>query len=81
MLKMAELPANVFPVIDVQCGWKVKRNLDLTVFLTRSITYDYESFILFISVRPERSGASCPIVQCGPVVCFLELFSRIKPGV
>ena len=46
MLKMAELPANVFPVIDVQYGWKAKGDLDLTVFVTSSITYDYESFII-----------------------------------
>ena len=44
MLKMAELPANVFPIKKKLVSVSMK-NMGLTIFLTTSVTYDYESFV------------------------------------
>jgi hypothetical protein len=59
MLKMAELPANVFPVNN---HFSVTKNSDenktsLTIFMTSSIAYGYESFITW---RVRYRGTNIP---------------------
>ena len=48
MLKMAELPANVFPVIIFSVTVESDENeTSLTIFMTSSVTYEYDSFVIW----------------------------------